>query len=157
MQDRRHFGRGCAEFDVSGEGRLVIDNVTTTGALSASGLRYDLGVPNELPQWFVDNHWHELIYAVYAVGFVPPAAPPGCVDGADCLVLENLPAASTRDNKHAVVLSAGAPLPGQIRPAGVPTQYYELDNASLGDDTFIRGGSSAVFNDKVRVVAENRW
>ena len=94
------------------DSRTITIDGDTTGTVSVSGIQYDLGVPNELPQWFVDNNWHKLLYVGISGGHVGLGG--GCNPGGpapDCITVNGLSPPNAND-KHAIVLSAGPPLTG---------------------------------------------
>lgn len=123
---------------------LTLDD-DTTGAITVSRIQYDLDVPGELPEWYLANGWHRLLYAAIGPAFLPGGGAPCCE------TLEDWPGGA--GNKEAVVVSAGPPLAGQARPSGLLGNYLEDENATAGDDTFERGRITADFNDQARPVA----
>ncbi|NIR28069.1 MAG: hypothetical protein GWN84_01775 [Gammaproteobacteria bacterium] len=134
----------------TGAGSLRID-ADTTGTLAVGGIHYDLAVPEELPQWFVDSRWHEFVYVGLSEGYVP-GAPADCGGlNPPCLTLLNW--YPPQDDKWALVLSAGSELAAQDRGTGTLASYFEGENGTAGDDTFERANASATFNDQVRIVA----
>lgn len=134
----------------TGAGSLRIDG-DTTGTITVGDIHYDLAVPDELPQWFVGSRWHEFIYVGLSEGYVP-GAPADCGGlNPPCLTLLNW--YPPQGNKWALVLSAGPELAAQDRTTGTLASYYEGENGTSGDDTFVRASASATFNDQVRIVA----
>mgnify|MGYP000882959513 CR=1 FL=1 len=113
-------------------------------------------VAPELPRWFVDNDWHELVYLAYASGEALPGdttAGQDCVSLATpCVTVTINGAAAT--NVRAAAFTAGADLtPGTTRPNGTLTDYYELENSSPVDDSFLEGRLSAAYNDQTRIIS----
>ena len=54
----------------------------------------------------------------------------------------------------AAAFTAGADLtPGTTRPNGTLTDYYELENSSPVDDSFLEGRLSAAYNDQTRIIS----
>ena len=131
-----------------GQGTLTTD-ADTWGHVGLGGIRWELGVGEELPRWFTDERWHHLIQAAYAQPMQPPGPPTPCSPGGTCLVLEGL---SPSDDKAGIVVIAGGPLSSQSRLQWAPAHYFEGHNASSGGDVFSFGPSSATFNDQARVV-----
>ena len=113
---------------------------------------YDLGVGDELPQWFTANNWEKYIYAAYSAADVPNATPP-CTQGTDCLTLQNT--GTNTNNKQAIIVIAGPALASQNRGATyAENEYFESENDnSTPDDIFERNVLTAAFNDQARVVA----
>ncbi|MDJ0890058.1 MAG: hypothetical protein QNK18_02515 [Gammaproteobacteria bacterium] len=134
---------------------LTIDG-DSSGRISVSGIKYDLD-PNlpELPDWFLVNHWHRLIYISYAQAY-QPGINGSCVPGRDCLTLRNALGPASGDKKMLLV-SAGLELSGhplyQDRDTGNLDAYYENANSVPGDDLFERHAPMRGFNDQVRTVA----
>ena len=60
---------------------------------------------------------------------------------------------SPSNDKEALVVIAGAALPGQDRSAWNVGAWFEGENATLADDVFTARGTPGEFNDQVRVVA----
>jgi hypothetical protein len=135
-----------------GQGSLTVDG-DTTGSISVGSIRYDLGVPNELPQWFVSSRWQEFVYAAFSGGYAPGG--PGSCGGTNPSCLTLLGWYPPQDDKHALVLSGGPALPGQDHSGAPPAvaDYLEDENSSPGDDVFARRPPSPLFNDQVRIVA----
>jgi len=130
---------------------LASDN-DTTGTIAAAGITYDIDIDDgELPAWFVQNGWHELIYIAYASGEGSPPGTAACSPSVDCIALEGI--GGTNDDKRAIVLIAGQELPGQQRSASPDSNdYFEGENITA-DDQF-RKDKSPVFNDQLRILAE---
>ena len=119
------------------------------GSVRTAGMDYYLSeAGEELPPWFLKNKWHHLLYVAYGAGFTPGGSG-RCTAGADCLVLQG-----RADDSEALVVAAGMALAAQDRSSGSIADYYEGENTSLyGNDTFVRGGITAGFNDQVAVAA----
>ena len=133
--------------NLCGTGTLQNDN-DTKGRIDARNIRYELGVPAELPQWILDQEWHHLLYAAISDADKPGGS--GNCPGVDCLTLSGV---APGGDKQAIVVAAGPALSGQDRSAWSLSDYFETENASTGDDTFAKAASSSSFNDQVRVVA----
>ena len=137
-----HAGRVC------GAG-AVTDAGVAWGYIELSEIDHPLELGNELPAWFVDERWHALTYVAFAAPLAAPASPRPCEAGNDCLVLHGM---SPSEDKEALVVIAGAALPGQDRGAWNIGSWFERDNATLADDVFTVRGTPGEFNDQVRVV-----
>lgn len=133
-----------------------------TGILfSVSGINYylDADTPQDLPAWLVENNWHHLIYVAESAGTAPGGAGP-CTTPANCLAVNGV---SPGNNIDAVVITAGVELSGaplnQDRTSGLLSSYFDDENLSPLDDTFVRNTSwpepnlIPAFNDQVRIVA----
>lgn len=131
-------GRGSLKLTGSGKGYVEV-----------SEIRHPLVLDSELPAWFVDEGWHGLTYAAYARPLAPSAAPGPCVPEVDCLTLEGVhPGAGA----PAVVVIAGAALPGQDRRNWSAGAYFEQENVLPGDDRFTARAPPGEFNDQIRVL-----
>ena len=126
---------------------------TANGSIKVSGLDYYLRVAgDELPEWFVDNNWHRLLYVAYSGDYVPGGSG-SCTPGTDCLDIQGR---MNVNDRQAVVLSAGMELSGvtcpdasaQDRTRGRVCDYFEGENASSGDDIF-RKDKTDTFNDRI--------
>ena len=116
---------------------------------------------DEIPGWFLDNKWHQLIYIAYSEGDIPGAAS-ACVTGTNCLTLEN--STTPNDDKRAIAIIAGeesttrattcgvAVDETQNRTLGQINDYFEEDNCSSGDDDFSKKDTNAFFNDHARII-----
>ena len=135
--------------EVCGSGAIA-DAAAAWGYVELSEIDHPLVLGSELPAWFVDEGWHALTYVAYAAPLAPSDAPRRCVPEVDCLVLRGvLPAA----DKDALVIIAGAALPGQTREVWNVEAFFEGENATLGDDVFSVLGPPGELNDQVRVVS----
>ena len=134
--------------DTCGTG-AVSDAGAAWGYIELSEIDYPLELGAELPAWFVDERWHALTYVAFAAPLAPSAMSRRCVPEVDCLVLEGVRPAADKD---ALVVIAGAALPGQARGAWNVASYFEGENATLADDVFTLHGPPGEFNDQVRVV-----
>lgn len=142
--------------------RVLTNDTDTTGTISATGLQYDIDIDDlELPEWFVENGWQDLIYIAYASGealpgdttdTTPADGDPdnACIPGTDCINV-NINGLSTNDIR-AVVINAGEDLTGS-RPSGSISDYYEGENASTSDDLFEKSKYTSSNNDQLRVIA----
>ncbi len=101
--------------------------------------------------WFWNNNWHQ--YAYYAVArgaTASPASPCSAPGDPDCLIVSGLPAWSGNpSDKRLVLVLSGRPLAGQSQPSSSRTDYFEADNATTGDRSFVSGPLTASFNDRV--------
>jgi len=136
---------------VVGGGTISFDNATS-GDLAINGIHlapeFD-PVQRSADVWYLQNHWHELIYMAVASGYAP-GAPNNCSAG--CLTLLNGPPAI--NDKPALMFVGGAPLPlAGPRPSAALSDYLEADNAD-GDDVFVVDFFSSNFNDSVRILSE---
>lgn len=99
----------------------------------------------EVPGWVKDgvgpNHWQREAY--YATASTAVRAGGGCTLGVDCLTVAGF--AHPDNDKEALVLMAGPPLPGQDRAAPADRfDYFEGENATALDRRFAIGGNDAV-------------
>jgi hypothetical protein len=130
---------------------------TTTGMISTLGIQYDIDVDDiELPEWFVKNKWHELVYIAYPpVTAEPvPGGATACTAGIDCITL-NI-GSNPHNDIRALAIIAGKEDPGsdtQTRPSSSLSDYFEDENNSPGDDTFEKLAISSSYNDQVRIIA----
>lgn len=135
----------------------------TQGTIAINDMQYDLDIDaNELPAWFVVNHWHRLIYLAYASGESLPGdtsdthPADGIPDNAckilghACLVLHSLGASS--DDKRAIVMVAGRALAGS-RPSANIADYFEEKNAIPQDGNFWQAKTTKIFNDQIKVIS----
>ena len=130
----------------------VTDAGSAWGYVEVGEIDHPLVLDSELPAWFADERWHALTYVAFAAPLAPSAAPRRCVPGTDCLVLDGV---SPADDKEAMVMIAGAALPGQDRGAWRVEAYFERDNATLADDVFTVRAPPGELNDQIRVVDLN--
>jgi len=146
--------------DYDNTGELVGDATTTVPSAGAQGRVKVSGINlllaenyADIPQWFLNNKWHQLIYVAYSAGDSPNGGAV-CTVGTDCLTLTG--GGAPDDNKRALLISAGEPLVdpplSQNRTSGNMTEYYENENNDAGDDNFETGEISGTFNDQIRVL-----
>ena len=135
--------------EVCGSGAIT-DAGAAWGYVALSEIDHPLVLGSELPAWFVDEGWHALTYVAYAAPLAPSDASRRCVPEADCLVLQGVRPAADKD---ALVVIAGAALPGQARETWDIEAYFEGENATLGDDVFSVLGPPEELNDQVRIVS----
>jgi len=122
----------------------------SSGTMKVSDIDYYFAVNSgDIPEWLVDNKWHQLVSVGYSDVDKPGGVPP-CTAGVDCLVLTG--SGAPNDNKRSLVISAGKELAGQDRSAGNMDDYYEGENNSAGDDTYQKSAPSNTFNDQMRVI-----
>ena len=142
--------------------RTLTNDADTKGVITATGIPYDVDIDaGELPAWFVQNDWHELIYLSYASG---ENLPGDTTVGQDCVTLvtncisvddggtnpATADGAVVTTNVRAVALSAGIDTSGS-RPSANLADYFEVDNAVV-DDIFMKD-STVNNNDQLRVIA----
>ena len=135
--------------EICGSGAIT-DTGTAWGHVELSEIDHPLVLGSELPAWFVDEGWQALTYVAYAASLAPSDAPRRCVPEVDCLVLEGVRPAADKD---ALVVIAGAALPGQERDVWSIHAYFEGENATLGDDLFSVLGPPGELNDQIRIVS----
>ena len=132
---------------VCGSGTLVNDG-NTRGRILAQSLRYDLGVPNELPSWVLDQQWHHLLYAAVSDAEMPGGS--GNCPGVDCLTLTGV---SPDNDKAALLVAAGGALASQNRSVWSIGAYFEAENKITNNGIFAKARLSQTFNDQIRVVS----
>ncbi len=135
---------------------------SSIGSLRTSNIDYYLNtITDAIPDWFINNDWHKLIYVAFTAGNAPGGAGV-CIEGTNCLTLIG---AGNQDNKNAIVLAAGMEINTtldsscatitstlQKRINGTINEYYESENCSASDDNFQKQFTTNTFNDQVRVV-----
>ncbi len=157
--------------------RDVSIDADTGGEIVLSGIRYDLSVVyddlddarDELPEWFVENEWHQFIYVAVSQDAVPGGDVDGDGDCASpvntCLTLK-VEGRTARSDIRALVISAGARWASQDRTVGdcdgdgiyddYLCAYLEGDNSDTSTpvavDTYARDRYSPWFNDQLRIV-----
>ncbi len=132
----------------SGSGAVKV-KPDTLGTISVSGLHADLAVPDELPEWFIKNRWHHLIYIATAAAHAPGGS--GHCTPPSCLILTDRSGA-TNHTIAALALIAGPTLALQSRPSNQLSDYYEDANQD-GDAIFDASlPRSAAFNDNIIVI-----
>ena len=135
----------------------VIFAGSPTGNIRISNIDYYLAEDNdELPEWFVKNKWHQLLYVAVADAYAPGTTATDCIAGSDCLsVAVQFPSGTTHNDRQALVISAGSELSAQAssRVNGALDAWFEDDNAVDSDDLFIRDSVTTSFNDVISVVA----
>jgi hypothetical protein len=101
--------------------------------------------------WFRNNNWHRYTYYAIAPGARAGAASPCAGAGdPDCLTATGLPASTgNTDDKRLVLVLSGRPLAGQSQPSGGRDDYYESDNETNADESFLSATTSTTFNDRV--------
>lgn len=127
-----------------------------TGPLSTSGIR----VYPELPLWYGENRWNELVLGAVSEAYAPNGAGMACdvAPGARCISV-TLDSAMERSDVKFLTIVAGRSLAAttqkltpQIRPSGDPKDYYDTAaNVDLVTGlTFDRKAlSSGSFNDRL--------
>ncbi len=133
------------------------------GNISVGSIQYDINIDDgEIPDWFVKNDWHKLIYVAYPESESPPGSATVCTSGTDCLVLDG--AGNPENNNRGLVIIAGAainnPAEGieQDRTAapGDLLSYFEGMNSIItppDNEIFEKGKASSIFNDQIKVLA----
>jgi hypothetical protein len=107
--------------------------------------------------WFVSNEWYRQIYYALSPGYSPgggascaalPATP-------SCLTVNGLPASYAQINdKRAVLILGGRVLTASSRPSASLGNYFEGENTTPADYTFVhRAGLPTTINDRVVVIA----
>ena len=161
-----------------GRRELAIDD-DTRGQIALADIAFDLSVvyddedtaADELPEWLVENGWHELVHVALSIQAVPGGTG-ACVTGTDCLSL----LAGSRlafDDVNAMLVAAGAEWVDQDRgngdcdgdgnpdeSDGFPCAYLEGENRGGDPGLFARAPASygygpppaLPFNDQVRVM-----
>jgi hypothetical protein len=124
----------------------------SSGNIRVSNIDYYLSeAVGEIPDWFISNKWHQLVYIAYSAGDSPNGGAM-CIAGTNCLTVTG--GGTVNNNKRALVISAGEPLAaaGQDRTLGAIGNFYENQNSTNGDDNFQTGGITNIFNDQNRVI-----
>ena len=139
----------------------------SSGSIRVSNIDYYLQeADGEIPNWFITNKWHQLIYIAYSVDDAPGMA--GTCPGADCLTLEQTDGTNTLTNNavRAIVLIAGEETQttldstcsvvaavDQDRSTGTMNEYFELKNCD-GDDEFqqVKLPTTLNFNDQLKII-----
>ena len=135
-------------------------SAASSGNIRVSNIEYNLAVTSgDIPDWFITNKWHQLIYIAYDNGDSPNG-------GADCIPISTNAATpnpcltltgggSPNDNKRAMVIIAGEetntnldascslinPADDSVtalqdRSTGLINAYYEGETCSEGDDEY---------------------
>lgn len=125
-------------------------NVTCGGVGSFSSPATTCSHPNpglaNLPQWFVDNSWQDVMY--YAISSDCSYAATGCAIG-------NL-TIGTKTNNYALVVSSGQKLSSQSRPSSFISDYLDKPiPPPYGVTVFDAVGTSrtSTYNDQMFIVA----
>jgi len=157
--------------------KSLVSNSGTVGTINSTGVHYDLDMDdNELPGWFVENDWHEMVYVAYPESEEYPGDDnTQCTPGTDCLKLSWIDDSGTRqlsDGVRALVMLSGREIndPGlglvQERPSSDLEDYFEESDfgstcgassiCNYDENTgFVSGRKSDNFNDLVRVLEPN--
>ncbi|GEM_PF-1049667 len=125
----------------------------TSGNLRISNIDFNSmsEVNGDIPSWFIENDWHKLMYVAYSSGYAPGAAAV-CVDGVNCLVLNDVDSGVVNSDKSMLVITAGAEINAQNRTNGTINEYYELANNTQSDDLFQEQLKTSNFNDQILVL-----
>ena len=130
--------------------RVLTNDSNTTGTITAAGLHYDLDADNgELPAWFFENGWHELIYVAYASGESTLPGSSACTAGTDCISVSFN--GLVENNARGIVINAGLDLTGS-RPSGTLSDYFEGENTSPLDELFAKDKVTSTNNDQLRII-----
>ena len=169
ITDDNGINRGQRDFTIDSD---------TAGAITVSGIRFDLSVVyddidderDELPEWFAENNWHHFIYAALSSDAVAGGDADGDGDCRTpvntCLTL-NVDGTAARSDVRALLVSAGAEWAHQDRSNGdcdgdgigddFLCAYFEGDNSDRStvarSDTYASDKYSVEFNDQIRIVA----
>jgi len=143
-------------------------NTSTTGSIAAAGIKYDIDIDGgELPAWFVNNGWQDLIYVAYSEAEPLPgdtASGQDCKSlGGPCLTLKDcgatgsscsVPPGNNINDIRALVMGAGRQLSFQDRTSspGTLSSYFENENSTPANDNFEKGSETSTFDDKIRIV-----
>jgi hypothetical protein len=106
-----------------------------------------------MPEWFVDNEWHHLIYVAISEAMIPDEGK-SCGGKADnCL---SLIGDNPSSDNEAIVIVAGEQLVTQDRatPPVEEGDYFELDNNSDDDDSYEFWKDNQNINDQVKVIPD---
>lgn len=132
-----------------GDARTIVPSAGSTGRVKAAGINFLQSENNgDIPDWFVDNNWHQYVYIAYSAG-EQPGVGTACTAGADCLVL-NI-GTNVNNNVRALVMLSGEELSGQAWTAGSIGNYIDLAENTDADDIFEKQSASSLFNDNIRV------
>lgn len=120
------------------QGGLPISNIASSCTHSNPGL-------STLPAWFVESRWQDHLY--YAISPDCTFAMPGCGVGEITV--------GTQINQHALLISAGAPLAGQVRPSNNIADYLDSSENTNGNKVFDAVGTpvTATYNDRMLIVS----
>ena len=147
------YARNCSACSAtslhSGSGEMAL-SPSTTGTIDVRDLHFDLDVPEELPEWFINNRWHHLVYIATATEHAPGGSGQ-CTPASSCLSLSGR--LNTATNAiEVLVITAGPTLDSQSRPSNQLNDYYENDNHDADSD-YEHHKISTVFNDSVVIIA----
>jgi hypothetical protein len=161
VEDTDGVNRGWRRAERDGSTNLVINKF--------EGIRYEIGVGDELPAWFVENNWHHFIYAALSNDVVfggNADADDDCSTPVDTCLSIQYNAVPVNTALNAVVIGPGPVLVAQDRTIGdcdgdsvfddFLCAYFEIPNNDL-DRVFGRAPANtfevnATFNDHVRPV-----
>jgi hypothetical protein len=143
--------RTCASFTINVASTYITDNVgfqsqLRTGATTA---------------WFLNNGWQQWTQYAAAAGAAPPVAgalapsPSLCSAGGSpaCLTVNNYTPSPT-NNKQALLVFSGRPLPGHAQPSSNLADYFEgANNTQPTSNVFeMHSPLTGTFNDRVLVI-----
>jgi len=147
------------DYDVN---NIEISNVSVaipssiSGSIRITDLDYYLHEENdELPEWFVKNKWHQLIYVAYSADYIPGGAN-DCVTNGNCVTLQvQRPSGNLIYNdREALVMVAGRQLSSQDRSDAILGILNYFENANADNDlVFDKSNITDNFNDQISVIA----
>ena len=138
------------EFDSSSLVDIATSGMVPFNIAATCSLQKDWGVGTAaLPTWFNGNNWDQVIWYVVSTDCVESVR--SC--GANLLTVRGSPVPDS--DKRALLVAAGAELPGQNRQPVVTDVSQLLDSAenTNGDTVFEILPIDATSNDQIRVVA----
>lgn len=152
----QNLGLEIAQSFIGGDLEVMYTGVIPPGAGSARIVFpiYSLRIKYPLSEgkttaWFFNNEWYRFTY--YAVIPQRLANSSGnCLPGTDCLTVSGLSAPA---DAEAILVSAGGALQNQTRPSSDISDYFEWQNASVGDRVFEKHRRTPQFNDQMRIVS----
>lgn len=152
--------------------RVLTNDADTTGSITATGVMYDIDIDGydgngdgdyddaneiqpEIPAWFVENGWHELMYLTYASD---EPLPGDTTAGQDCNSLGTCLSININGSANNVVraaaLSAGIALAGQNRVATPDeTDYFDNVENTDADEDFLKNRTTTTYNDQTRIIS----
>jgi hypothetical protein len=162
-----------------GNATVTIPNGGATGSINISNIQYQLhsegvdlngdgdyndagDVQNDIPDWFINNDWHKLVYVAFSSGDAPNTGV-DCAAGSNCLTVNF--AAASNDDVNALVIAAGAETnkildstcsalvsTAQDRTNGTINEYFESENCDQSDDLFQEQMKTDTYNDQVLII-----
>lgn len=125
--------------DMTFAGALPLDSALSTCT------HPNVGLNAFLPNWFIESQWHAFMH--YVISTDCSFANPGCLAGGNITVGAQL-------NVNALLISAGAVLPGQARPSNNLVDYLDSIENTNGDNVFDAVGTALtnIYNDQMLIV-----